>query len=219
MSMYSFSNEDLNKINETQRSLPFPVSSCVNDVTLRECKMEELGTTGINAMMFYWERNVDGVNQVLRQSIIEINKENILDRASNNGQNGPEELEKQEIRFKSKITHICSGFGITKESIVENTSSVTSFKQLGSAICSLINNANTDQKFFMKTVVNKKGYVETAAFPNFIQKMSDGICNMKYSKYELEMIEKNRQPLSTVTTDSSSEGEVPVASTDWTDTV
>lgn len=219
MSMYSFSNEDLNKINETQRSLPFPVSACVDNVTLRECKMEELGSTGINAMMFYWERNVDGVNQVLRQSIIEINKENILDRASNNGQNGQEELEKQEIRFKSKISHICAGFGITKEAIVDATSSVTSFKQLGTAICALINAANTDQKFFMKTVVNKKGYVETAAFPNFIQSMSTGICNMKYSKYELEMIEKNRQPLSTLTTDSSNEGEVPVAATDWTDSI
>lgn len=222
MSMYSFSNEDLNKINEIQKSLPFPVSACVDHVTLRDCKLEELGTTGINAIILYWERKVGGTEQGLRQSIIEINKDNIMDRASNNGKNGKEELDKEVIRFKSKLTHICGGFGISKEDVADAANTVKNFTELANTICNMIKENNTGQEFYMKTLVNKKGYVETAAFPNFIQNMDSGVCNMKYSKYELEMIERNRQPTGSVTTEASTgSDDVPVAANGptWVDNI
>jgi hypothetical protein len=200
--MYGFSKDDLENIQSQTRTSPFPVNACVDDVCIEDCKVEELGSTGIKCISLYWSRANN--TQVLRQSIIEINKENVFDRAIQAGKDKNEALNTEVIRFKSKLKHILNELGYSDAEVLSGLVG-NSFQEVGDNFSKLVTaDRCKSQKLYMKTVRNKKGYVECAAFPPFIQNMSGGSCTLRYSKYELSKLEQNMEPTATITEDEPS---------------
>lgn len=158
---------------------PFPVSSCVADVELD--RVEFVESDGNQYLDFHYKV---GEKYSLRDRRFPVKKEN-LSMMQRDG----ESLSQTEDRLIGETGRVFLHIGSKFCSDADiNQVSGDSFKEFCTAYCALVNNECKGVKLYMKTVLNKAGYVSVPKAGRFLQNMSDGACTLSYTAKEKDMI-------------------------------
>lgn len=158
---------------------PFPVSCCNADVMLDKAEYVK-AENGNEYLDFYW---TDGKHS-LRDRRFPVSKDNLsmMKREGETSQQTYERLIEESSRvYRLIASRFCSDQEV--DSLGGN-----SFKEFAQSLADLLNKNSAGVKLYMKTVLNKAGYVSLPKAGRFLQNMSEGNCTLSYTKKELEMI-------------------------------
>lgn len=186
---------------DIQESLPkFPISDKIDNVVLE--KVEYVNTTSkkgneYEALVFTFSRKLpDGTKQMFLPRVLPVNQEQIL-----GWEGAGEDTVAQKFKeLNQTINHIARVVtNLTKEEIEEKTLA-KSFSGFARKYANMVNeliDENGCPMMFMKLVPNKKNYPALPKFPDFLQRMSDGLCSLAYTEYETKEMKKTNTMAST----------------------
>lgn len=161
-------------------SEPFPVAACVSGVELD--RVEFVEDNGNEYLDFYFKV---GDKYSLRDRRFPVKKDN-LRMMQRDGETLAQTEERLIAESGRVFHHIASKFA-TEDEI--DAIQGENFKEFCTAYCKLINGNCSGVKLYMKTILNKSGYVAAPKAGRFLQNESDGVCTLSYTKKELELID------------------------------
>ena len=115
-----------------------------------------------------------------------------------------ETITKSYENFNTRLIHVAESFNVSLEDLKIAFKDSTTFEELATSYCNLLNSKCAGIPVWLKTITNKRGYATVPGFPDFIQPMSDQTCTLKYSKWEHKSNLKNSQPSEAVEEDNGS---------------
>lgn len=183
---------------------PFPLSECVEDVTLEHC--EYVGKDTWEAISFTFKKD----SLRLTANVFAVNEDNVKPYE---GLTLEDTIKKQYTAFNTKLWHIADAFKINRTTLQDACAGKNSFKAFADAYCEILNRDSVQHKVYLKTVLNKKGYVSLPNYPTFIQNMDDE-CSLRYSAREIANNQKFSAPKKAV---EKIDEEPSYDDTDWLD--
>ena len=176
---------------------PFPVAPNVAGVELD--KVEFVEVDGNQYLDFYYRI---GDKYSLRDRRFPVKKDN-LKMMQRDGESLAQTEERLIAEAGRVYFHIASKFCTDTEI---NEIAGETFKEFCGAYCALVNTNCKGVKLYMKTVLNKGGYVSVPKAGRFLQNESDGVCTLSYTAKELQLIDaatKRNEGISVEATDDS----------------
>lgn len=174
--------------------VPFPVSASVDNVILDDVQYvsgSDKRGQSFEAIDFFYKRELpDGTVQRVKDRMFCIDEGNITPSPN---QKIEEAIKAAYTSFNSRLLHIVSAFGVTREEIEERCGSAGNFRELATAYAEMLKERAEGITVWLKTLPDK-GFVRVANFPNFIQAMSDGECTLSYTTWEKGKINSNTPP-------------------------
>lgn len=178
----------------TEKGIPFPVNAQVDNVTLTN--IEHVSGTMKNqkpfeAIDFHYERPTpNGRTQTMKDRMFVVDEDGIRPRPQETLE---EAITKAYEDWNTRLLHVAECFGVSREELHAATQGSNTLGEFVQSYKDTVIAKASGVKCWMKTLPND-GYVRVARYPDFLQPMSDGICNLAYKKGEKKLLKANTSP-------------------------
>ncbi len=172
--MYGLSNVESNRT-------PFPLSNGVTNVELKSCSYVDGGSW--EAIDFVYGRTTDDGESTLKDRMFAVNEANISPSSFIENDTKEAAVDREAKRLNTRLKHIATKFSISPNTLLSVTGK--DFREYAEAYCKIVNSHCKGVKLYCKTVKDASGYVKIAKYPNFLQRMDSGECELKYTEREL----------------------------------